>query len=125
MYLNHKDLYLGSVILIIVSLKGLSPLLFNVVTLFNAGSLLSCSRLLTGSNRFGHKIRSLSKFISNKDGEIYVLVDSNDVLYGSDPKFLAEINKMCTLIIDEILNQLKVLGAADLHQQQVSCIKTF
>ncbi|XP_054284650.1 VPS35 endosomal protein-sorting factor-like [Macrosteles quadrilineatus] len=45
-------------------------------------------------------------------------VDSNDVLYGSDPKFIAEINKMCSLIVEEVLNQLKVLGAAESYQNQ-------
>ncbi|KAG8320869.1 hypothetical protein J6590_059429 [Homalodisca vitripennis] len=47
-------------------------------------------------------------------------VDSNDVLYGSDPKFLVEINKTCSVIVEEVLNQLKVLGAADLYKQQAA-----
>ncbi|XP_073982583.1 VPS35 endosomal protein-sorting factor-like isoform X2 [Rhodnius prolixus] len=29
-------------------------------------------------------------------------VDSNDILYGSDPKFLREINKMCGIIMERI-----------------------
>ncbi|XP_026472409.1 UPF0505 protein C16orf62 homolog [Ctenocephalides felis] len=37
-------------------------------------------------------------------------VDSNDVLYGSDPKFIAEINKLCSQIVTKILEHLVVLG---------------
>ncbi|XP_042908545.1 VPS35 endosomal protein-sorting factor-like isoform X2 [Parasteatoda tepidariorum] len=37
-------------------------------------------------------------------------VDSNDALYGSDPKFLAEINKISSTLIDEMLSHLKQLG---------------
>lgn len=47
-------------------------------------------------------------------------VDSNDVLYGSDPKYIAELNKMCSVVIEEILNHLKYLGANELYQKQVS-----
>jgi len=47
-------------------------------------------------------------------------VDSNDVLYGSDPKFIAEINKMCSLMADEVLNQLKVLGVDESYQNQAA-----
>ncbi|XP_056639227.1 VPS35 endosomal protein-sorting factor-like [Diorhabda sublineata] len=37
-------------------------------------------------------------------------VESNDALYGSDPKFINEINNMCSIIVREILNLLKDLG---------------
>lgn len=37
-------------------------------------------------------------------------VDSNDALYGGDPKFIAEVNKICSTLIDEILAHLKHLG---------------
>ncbi|XP_067859293.1 VPS35 endosomal protein-sorting factor-like isoform X2 [Heptranchias perlo] len=37
-------------------------------------------------------------------------VDSNDNLYGSDPKFLAEINKLSETLIGQILDHLKTLG---------------
>ncbi|KAB0804643.1 hypothetical protein PPYR_01613 [Photinus pyralis] len=37
-------------------------------------------------------------------------VESNDSLYGSDPKFLSEIDKMCTLVLRELLSQMKHLG---------------
>ncbi|XP_068081598.1 VPS35 endosomal protein-sorting factor-like isoform X2 [Anabrus simplex] len=45
-------------------------------------------------------------------------VDSNDTLYGSDPKFISEINKMCSIILDEILVHLKSLGADEQYQKQ-------
>lgn len=35
---------------------------------------------------------------------------SNDELYGSDPKFIAEINVLCTQVVDLILLHLKHLG---------------
>ncbi|KAM9773653.1 VPS35 endosomal protein-sorting factor-like isoform X2 [Syngnathus typhle] len=37
-------------------------------------------------------------------------VDSNETLYGGDPKFLTEINKLCETLIGQILDHLKVLG---------------
>lgn len=37
-------------------------------------------------------------------------VVSNDELYGSDPKFLTEINLICSEIVDQILINLKFLG---------------
>ncbi|KAJ9574992.1 hypothetical protein L9F63_007820, partial [Diploptera punctata] len=45
-------------------------------------------------------------------------VDSNDTLYGSDPKFILEINKMCSVLLDEILAHLKYLGASEQLQKQ-------
>ncbi|XP_075221178.1 VPS35 endosomal protein-sorting factor-like isoform X2 [Lycorma delicatula] len=45
-------------------------------------------------------------------------VDSNDVFYGSDPKFIAEINKMCSTLVEEILNHLKYLDSIKLYQKQ-------
>ncbi|XP_046994763.1 VPS35 endosomal protein-sorting factor-like isoform X1 [Schistocerca americana] len=47
-------------------------------------------------------------------------VVSNDTLYGSDPKFIAEINKTCSALIDEILNHLKFLGANEQYKKQSS-----
>lgn len=35
---------------------------------------------------------------------------SNDELYGSDPKFIAEINVICSQIVELILVELKALG---------------
>ncbi|KAF5301140.1 hypothetical protein FQR65_LT08970 [Abscondita terminalis] len=37
-------------------------------------------------------------------------VESNDTLYGSDPKFISEIDKMCTIVLRELLSQLKQIG---------------
>lgn len=45
-------------------------------------------------------------------------VDSNDALYGADPKFIAEINKMCNIIVDEVLADLKHLGQTDQLRKQ-------
>ncbi|XP_021918699.1 UPF0505 protein C16orf62 homolog isoform X2 [Zootermopsis nevadensis] len=47
-------------------------------------------------------------------------VDSNDMLYGSDPKFISEINKMCSVLIDEILAHLKYLKTNEEFQKQSS-----
>lgn len=51
-----------------------------------------------------------------------ILVDSNDALYGADPKFIAEINKMCGIIIDEILAHLKQLGQNNQERKQASLL---
>uniref|UniRef100_A0A8C2K2E1 VPS35 endosomal protein-sorting factor-like n=1 Tax=Cyprinus carpio TaxID=7962 RepID=A0A8C2K2E1_CYPCA len=37
-------------------------------------------------------------------------VDSNETLYGGDPKFIAEINKLCETLIGQVLDHLKGLG---------------
>lgn len=37
-------------------------------------------------------------------------VESNDTMYGSDVKFLNELNKMCSLILRETLGHLKQMG---------------
>ncbi|XP_034414392.1 VPS35 endosomal protein sorting factor-like isoform X1 [Cyclopterus lumpus] len=37
-------------------------------------------------------------------------VDSNETLYGGDPKFLSEINKLSETLIGQILDHLKALG---------------
>lgn len=47
-------------------------------------------------------------------------VISNDELYGSDPKFIAEINAMCSQIVDQMLVQLKSLGDAQQFRSQAS-----
>ncbi|GFY51218.1 VPS35 endosomal protein sorting factor-like, partial [Trichonephila inaurata madagascariensis] len=48
-------------------------------------------------------------------------VDSNDALYGSDPKFIGEINKICSTLLDEILAHMKFLGDRGTFQKQ-SCL---
>jgi len=47
-------------------------------------------------------------------------VDSNDKLYGSDKKFIGEVNKICTKVLEEILNHLKYLGSTDQVDKQSS-----
>lgn len=47
-------------------------------------------------------------------------VVSNDELYGSDPKFIAEINAMCGRVVDQLLIQLKGLGDQQLVRAQTS-----
>uniref|UniRef100_A0A673YDE1 VPS35 endosomal protein-sorting factor-like n=1 Tax=Salmo trutta TaxID=8032 RepID=A0A673YDE1_SALTR len=45
-------------------------------------------------------------------------VDSNETLYGGDPKFLAEINKLCETLIGQVLDHLKTLGRDEsVHRQ--------
>ncbi|XP_072337992.1 LOW QUALITY PROTEIN: VPS35 endosomal protein-sorting factor-like [Scyliorhinus torazame] len=45
-------------------------------------------------------------------------VDSNDNLYGNDPKFLAEINKLSETLIGQILDHLKTLGKDETLKRQ-------
>lgn len=45
-------------------------------------------------------------------------VDSNDKLYGSDQKFIGEVNKICSKIVEEILNHLKYLGSTEQFDKQ-------
>ncbi|XP_059483632.1 VPS35 endosomal protein-sorting factor-like [Neocloeon triangulifer] len=35
-------------------------------------------------------------------------VASNDALYGSDPKFVSEINRICGVVVEEIFSQLRI-----------------
>lgn len=44
-------------------------------------------------------------------------MEANDALYGSDPKFIQEINNMCSIIIGEILTLLKELGPSQRQSQ--------
>ncbi|XP_058794245.1 VPS35 endosomal protein-sorting factor-like [Phymastichus coffea] len=47
-------------------------------------------------------------------------VDSNDKLYGSDHKFVSEVNKICSKVMEELLNHLKHLGNTDQLDKQSS-----
>ncbi|XP_064600257.1 VPS35 endosomal protein-sorting factor-like [Liolophura sinensis] len=47
-------------------------------------------------------------------------VDSNDALYGGDPKFIAEVNSISSTLLDEILSHLKMLSAPNLQKRQGS-----
>uniref|UniRef100_A0A3B3RIB6 VPS35 endosomal protein-sorting factor-like n=1 Tax=Paramormyrops kingsleyae TaxID=1676925 RepID=A0A3B3RIB6_9TELE len=55
-------------------------------------------------------------------------VDSNETLYGSDPKFVAEINKLCETLIGQVLDHLKSLGreeAAGVRKQSSLAFSLF
>lgn len=53
-------------------------------------------------------------------------VDSNDKLYGSDQKFIGEVNKICSKIVEEILCHLKYLGSIDqLEKQSALALELF
>lgn len=43
-------------------------------------------------------------------------MDSNETLYGGDPKFLSEINKLCETLIGQILDHLKTLGRDEVRK---------
>ncbi|XP_014211910.1 UPF0505 protein C16orf62 homolog isoform X4 [Copidosoma floridanum] len=45
-------------------------------------------------------------------------VDSNDKLYGSDEKFVNEVNKMCSKVLEELLSHLKLLGQTEQFEKQ-------
>ncbi|TRY58965.1 hypothetical protein DNTS_033933 [Danionella cerebrum] len=47
-------------------------------------------------------------------------VDSNETLYGGDPKFIAEINKLCETLIGQVLDHLKNLGKDEEMRRQAS-----
>lgn len=39
-----------------------------------------------------------------------IIVDSNDVLYGREPQFVANVDFICTVLLDNILEQLESLA---------------
>lgn len=43
-------------------------------------------------------------------------MDSNETLYGGDPKFLSELNKLCETLIGQILDHLKTLGRDEVRR---------
>lgn len=45
-------------------------------------------------------------------------IDSNDKLYGGDDKFIGEVNKISTKILEEVLDYLKYLNAMSQYNQQ-------
>ncbi|XP_058057478.1 VPS35 endosomal protein sorting factor-like [Anopheles bellator] len=61
-------------------------------------------------------------FLSVAAQEVYpyhiVNVISNDELYGSDPKFIAEVNELCCSVCDKLLQQLKLLLDANAPRAQ-------
>ncbi|KAL3286689.1 hypothetical protein HHI36_001184 [Cryptolaemus montrouzieri] len=50
-------------------------------------------------------------------------VDSNDALYGGDEKFITEVNKICSLLVIEILSQLKMMGSS--RKQSLVALELF
>ena len=44
-------------------------------------------------------------------------VDSNETLYGGDPKFLTEIDKLCETLISQVLDYLKTLGREEVREE--------
>lgn len=38
------------------------------------------------------------------------LVESNDSLYGSDRKFIAEVNKICSVVTGQLMAKLQAVG---------------
>ncbi|BFZ02646.1 hypothetical protein BsWGS_05685 [Bradybaena similaris] len=49
-------------------------------------------------------------------------VDSNDSMYGSDPKFLAEVKAVADTLIGEILAHLKAISSPELAKRQTSLV---
>ncbi|XP_076073296.1 VPS35 endosomal protein-sorting factor-like [Mytilus galloprovincialis] len=45
-------------------------------------------------------------------------VDSNDSMYGSDPKFTADVRGICSTLLEEVLNHLKSLHTAETLRRQ-------
>ncbi|KAL2101771.1 hypothetical protein ACEWY4_003532 [Coilia grayii] len=53
-------------------------------------------------------------------------VDSNETLYGGDPKFIAEVNKLCDTLIGQVLDHLKTLGNGEgLRKQSALAFSLF
>ncbi|CAH0550259.1 unnamed protein product [Brassicogethes aeneus] len=57
---------------------------------------------------------SVIDMMSTMNQEVYPYhidkVESNDSMYGSDPKFISEVNNICSILLGEILTQLKEMG---------------
>lgn len=45
-------------------------------------------------------------------------VDSNDALYGGDPKFRAQLEQLCASVLDQLLAHLRVLGESGQTERQ-------
>lgn len=52
--------------------------------------------------------------------DLFCTVDSNETLYGGDPKFLSEINKLCETLIGQVLDHLKTLGRDEVSRQGIA-----
>jgi hypothetical protein len=50
-------------------------------------------------------------------------VDSNDAMYGSDPKFLAEVKGIADTLLTQILAHLKTLSIPEVRTVHVKYVK--
>lgn len=60
---------------------------------------------------------NISSIIGATNSFYIIPVDSNDSLYGSDLKFITEVNKICTVVLGQVLSQLKQVGAGRRQSQ--------
>ena len=67
-------------------------------------------------------IHKSNNFVSLKNLNIFVAVDSNDSMYGNDPKFVAEVKNMASTLIGEILAHLKTISNPEVCQNVLSTI---
>lgn len=49
---------------------------------------------------------------------VFSVVDSNETLYGGDPKFVAEISKVCETVIGQVLDYLKTLSQDEVREKK-------
>lgn len=45
-------------------------------------------------------------------------MDSNETLYGGDPKFVAEIDRVCETVIGQVLDYLKTLNQDEVREKK-------
>lgn len=53
---------------------------------------------------------------------IYLSVESNDTLYGSDPMFIDEVRNICNTLIGKILAYLKTLSAQEVSIKKIKSV---
>lgn len=51
-----------------------------------------------------------------------MLVESNDALWGADPRFVQEIDSMTAIVVGEVLSLLKELGPCHKQAQLASAL---
>lgn len=76
-----------------------------------------------GLCHFLHALKCVFVYLS--DVIVVFLVDSNDALYGSDPKFLAEVDTMLNAVVENILSHLKMLESEQVRVQERSFSTSF
>nr|KAG5704115.1 hypothetical protein BaRGS_009645 [Batillaria attramentaria] len=52
-------------------------------------------------------------------------VDSNDAMYGSDPKFLAEVKSTTDTLTNQVLSHLKTLSAPEMEKRKITLAMDF